>query len=136
MLLRTYAAVLADHSSQSIIEAAQRFTLGDVKDQSRTFAPSVAEFVQEVRLRQEMIDLKARPRIEPPKYRPGRQSPFEIAYQKKLSENSHLSVLLENIGYDEFRRLSRAGQIPVGAKWVAALGIVYGPEAERARHAA
>jgi len=48
-LLKTYRAVLGDIGSQAIVEAAQKFVTGDVKGQSLTFAPSVAEFVQEAR---------------------------------------------------------------------------------------
>ena len=74
--------------------------------------------------------MKARPRIAAPEYRPtgGSMPPFLVTRQRLLAENSHLPVLHENIGYDEFRKMSKARDIPVGAKWVAALGIIYGPE--------
>lgn len=118
-------------SDQAIIEAAERYGDGDVKDQSKKFAPTVPEFIEEVRRRQEYIELKARPRIAPPKYVPGPLAPFEIARQKAFSTYSHLPMLLENISYDEWRRLSSTKQVPTGAIWVAALGIVYGPQPAR-----
>lgn len=131
MLLRTYAAVLADNSEQSIIEAAQRYTTGDVEGQSRTFAPSVPEFVAEVRRREEYISLRNRPRLEAPKYRPGPLAPFEVRRQQALSRYAHLPVLFEDIGYDQWRKLSAAKEVPTGAIWVAALGMVFGPVPKR-----
>jgi hypothetical protein len=124
----TYKLALQDLSSQSVIEAAQRFTMGDVEGQSKTFAPSIAEFVTEARKRQEYIDLKAKPRLPAPRYFPGPLAPFQVRQQKRLSENSHLPVLFENINSDQWRKMSAAKEIPVGAKWCASLGIVYGPE--------
>lgn len=136
MLLRTYRAVLADSSSQSIIEAAQRFTTGKVDGQSKTFAPSVAEFVAEVERRQEYIDIKAKPALPPPRYFPGPLAPFQVLQQKRLAENSHLPVIAENVNYDQFRKMSAMKEIPVGAKWVASLGIVYAPAPKRMESAA
>lgn len=108
-----------------------RFISGDVQGQSKTFAPSIAEFVAEVRKRQEYIDLKAKPRLPGPRYFPGPLAPFQIRQQKRLSENSHLPVLHENISLDQWKRMSAAKEIPVGSKWLASLGIVYGPNAKQ-----
>lgn len=124
----TYEAVLQGLSPQAVIEAAQRYTMGDVQGQSKTFAPSVAEFVAEARQRQEYIDLKSKLRLPAPRYFPGPLAPFQVRQQKRLSENSHLPVLFESISYDQFRKMSAAKEIPVGATWVASLGIVFGPE--------
>lgn len=124
----TYEQVLQGLSPQSVIEAAQRFTMGDVQGQSKTFAPSIAEFVSEARLRQEYIDIKAKPRLPPPRYFPGPLAPFQVRQQKRLSENSHLPVLFEGINSDQWRKMSLAREIPAGSKWVASTGIVYGPE--------
>ncbi|TRD03813.1 hypothetical protein FJV76_14350 [Mesorhizobium sp. WSM4303] len=127
----TYEAVLANMSSQAVIEAAQRFIMGDVSEQSKTFAPSIAEFVAEARRRQEFIDLKAKPRLPAPRYFPGPLAPFQVRQQKRLAENAHLPILFENISYDQFRKMSAAKEIPVGATWCS-LGIVYGPDPKAA----
>jgi hypothetical protein len=122
----TYKLALQDLSSQAVIEAAQRFTMGDVPGQSKTFAPSIAEFVAEARLRQEYIEInkrRSRPAID---YRPGPLAPFQIRQQKRLAENAHLPVLYENKSYDEWRRLSAEKKLPIGATWCS-LGIIYGP---------
>lgn len=118
-------------SDQAIIEAAERFASGDVQEQSKKFAPSSAEFIEEVRRRQDYLSIKARPRIAAPTYTRGPMAPFEIKRQKALNEHAHRPVLLESVGYDDWRRLSGMKQVPTGAIWVASLGIVYGPEPTR-----
>lgn len=130
LLLASLDKLCAGMADQAIIEASERFAAGDVSDQSKKFAPSAPEFVEEVRRRQEYLELKARPRISSPAYTRGPLAPFEIKRQKALNTYSHLPVLLEGIGYDDWRRLSHQKQVPVGAIWVAALGIVYGPESK------
>lgn len=126
--MNTYEAVLRDASSPAVVEAAQRFTTGKVQGQSKTFAPSVAEFVAEVERRRELIDIKAKPRLPAPKYFPGPLAPFQIRQQKRLVENAHRPVLFENVNFDQWRKLSANREVPTGAIWVASLGIVYGPE--------
>lgn len=124
----TYEQVLQGISPQAVTEAAQRFTMGDVQGQSKTFAPSIAEFVAEARRRQEFIDIKRKPSLPAPRYFPGPLAPFQVRQQKRLSENAHLPILHKDISYDQWRKMSAAKEIPVGAKWIASSGIVYGPE--------
>jgi hypothetical protein len=62
--------------------------------------------------------------------------PFMVTRQRLLNENAHLPVLFEDVGYDQFRKLSSSKQIPIGAKWVAALGIIYGPPSVQRQQAA
>lgn len=129
VLLLTLAKLLDGLTDRAIIESAQRFASGDVPDQSMTFAPSAPEFVAECRKRQDILDAMARPRLPAPEYRPkSSMPPFMISQQKLLNANAHLPVLFEGIDYGTWCKLSKEKQVPVGAKWVAALGIVYGPE--------
>jgi hypothetical protein len=126
--MRTYEAALEGVSGQAIIDAAARFTKGEVAGQSRTFCPSLAEFVPEAKTRQELLNLASRPRIPAPTFHRGPLAPFQVAQQKAFAENSHLPVLFEDINFDQWKRMSKDQQVPPGSKWVAALGIVYGPE--------
>lgn len=64
----TYEAVLRDVSGQAVIEAAQRFTAGLVPDQSKTFAPSIAEFATEARRLHELIPYRYLPRLPAPEH--------------------------------------------------------------------
>lgn len=136
LTMATFEAALRDVTSQAVIEAAQRFTCGDVTGQSRTFAPSIAEFVQEARRIADLIPYRDRPRLPPPSHRPGPLAPFQVTQQRLRAENEHLPVLFEDVSYDRWRKLSADRQVPVGAKWVAALGIVYGPAPIAQRSAA
>jgi len=126
--LLTLDRLCAGLSDQAIIETADRFASGDVKDQSKKFPPTGPEFIEEVRRRQEYLDLKARPRLAPPTYTRGPLAPFEIGRQRALARHSNRPVLMENIQLDEFRRLCAAKQLPLDALYACTLGIVYGPE--------
>lgn len=109
----------------AVIEAARRFTMGDVQGQSKTFAPSIAEFVTEARQRQEYINIKAKPRI--PVYRHHTGSPFYVRQEKTRTKYSECPILAENVGLDEYRR--RVREFPEGHAWIAALATVFGPPA-------
>jgi hypothetical protein len=138
VLLLTLERLLAGLSDQAIVRAADRYAGGDVPGQSKTFAPSGPEFVDEVRRCQEVLEIKARPRLPAPTYRSGSggMPPFMVTRQRLLNENAYLPVLFEDVGYDQFRKLSSSKQIPIGAKWVAALGIIYGPPSVQRQQAA
>lgn len=55
-------------------------------------------------------------------------APFQVLKNKKLNEYRDHPVLHENVSHDEWRKLSRAKEVPVGAVWVACLQTVYGPK--------
>lgn len=129
--LLTLDKLLVEQSDIAIIEAAARFAAGDVPDQSKTYPPTGPEFVAEVRKQQEILDIKAKPRLPAPKYFPGPLAPFQVRQQKRLSENAHLPVLFEGISFDQWRKMSAGKEIPVGAKWTSG-GIVYGPDPKKA----
>ena len=128
-LLLTYEQALTGVGDAAVEETCRRFIAGDVQGQSKTFAPSVAEFVTEARKRQEIIDTLARPRLSAPTYIRG-QAPFEILRQKALTKFQDCPILHENISHAEFMALSKTGKIPVGAVWSAATCHVYGGNAE------
>lgn len=113
LLYATLDKLLVGLSNQATIEAAERFAAGDVAGQSKKYAPSVPEFVEEVRRRQAYIDARNRPRLPPPTYERGPLVPFEVNRQKAIAENAHLSVLVDVATYDQFRKLSSTNQLPV-----------------------
>lgn len=92
----TYESVLAGMSSRAVIEAAQRFVMGDVQGQSKTFAPSVAEFVAEARKRQEYLELLARPKLAIPQRFTREPTPDE-----KLRVGFKMKVLTESRNHPE-----------------------------------
>jgi hypothetical protein len=129
LTMGTYEAVLQGISPQAVTEAAQRFTMGDVPGQSKTFAPSIAEFVTEARRRQEYIDMKARPRLSAPPGYSG--TPWHIRQEKARTKYQECPIIKENVSYDEFRKMSASGEVPVGGAWIASIQTVYGPPAEQ-----
>lgn len=136
LLFETLGRLCESQTDQAIIRAAECFAAGDVPEQSMKFAPSGPEFVAEARKQQEYLEIKARPRLPAPTYRPGPLAPFQIRQQRILAENSHLPVLFEDVSFDVWKKLSAGKQIPAGAKWCAALGIVYGPAPKQIQQAA
>ncbi len=127
ILLGTLERLLLGADDDAIVAAADRFAAGNVPEQSKKFAPSGPEFVDEVKRQHDMLAIRARPRLPAPSYRPGPLAPFEIARQKSFAENSELPVLFENISFDEWKKMSKQQQVPAGSKWVASTGTVYGP---------
>jgi hypothetical protein len=129
-LLLTYEQALTGVGDAAVDQACRRFISGDVPGQSKTFAPSIAEFVTEARQRQEYIDLKARPRLPAPRYFPGPLAPFQVRQEKRRAENADRPVIEANVPLDRFVALSRAKQLPTDAIWVATMGIL-GPKQQQ-----
>lgn len=123
--MSAYELAVAGLSSQAITEAAQRFISGVVEGQSIDFAPAAPRFALEARQRQEYIDLKAKPRI--PVYRHHTGAPFYMRQEKTRTKYMDHRIIAENVGYDQWCRLSRGKEVPVGAIWVASLGTVFAP---------
>lgn len=126
---------MGDVSAAAITEAAQRFVSGSIDGQSKTFAPSVAEFVDAAKRQAEIIEMRDRPRLPAPDYRTG-LSQFERTRAKARADNAHLPILFTDVSYDQWRLKSIRREVPVGAKWVACLATVYGPEPRRQQEAA
>lgn len=131
LTMGTYEAVLQGLSPQAVTEAAQRFTMGDVQAQSKTFAPSIAEFVTEARKRQDIIDTLARKPKQLVHYRNDHLRPFEILRQKALTKFQDCPIIKEDVGHTEFQAMSKAQQVPVGGGWCAATCTVYAPPFEQ-----
>lgn len=134
-LLLTYEEDLTGVSDLAIVETAARYRRNEIPEQNRTFAPSVAEFVTSARNQHGIIEARQRPRLPPPPIRRGPLAPFEVAKQQTLAKYAGRPVLVPDATLDQFRRMSRAGELPEGATWVAIIGIV-GPEPKNARAAA
>lgn len=71
-LLLTYDEDLVGVSEQAICEAAVRFRRGLVEGQSKTFAPSIAEFCVEARKIADILPFRDRRSIPPPRNEPFR----------------------------------------------------------------
>lgn len=127
----TYEQALTGVGDAAVDEACRRFIAGDVQAQSKTFAPSIAEFVTEARKRQDIIDTLARKPKQLVHYRNDHLRPFEILRQKALTKFQDCPVIKENVSHTEFQAMSKAQQVPVGGGWCAATCTVYGPPFEQ-----
>lgn len=124
--LRTFDSVLDGIPGPVITEVAKRFTSGDVDGQSRTFAPSVAEFTQEARRLADLRQYRNRPALPAPeKYRG--TPPFMVRQEQAKTRFAGWTVFKENVGYDEARNLSKSRELPVGAVWSGCLGTIFLP---------
>lgn len=123
LTMATYEAALRDVTSQAVIEAAQRFTCGDVAGQNRTFAPSIAEFVQEARRIADLIPYRNRPRLPPPPEAPRQH--FSREHRTRMGlKMSLLSAGLERRqvtrvseanrrGLDDLKALAQEWGVPI-----------------------
>jgi hypothetical protein len=82
-LLLTYDEDLTGISDQAICETAQRYRRGDIPDQNKTFAPSIAEFVASARRQEEYVSNRNKPRLPPPVLKP---CPPEPPRQERTEE--------------------------------------------------
>lgn len=128
LLLDSYMQLLTDLSNEAVVRAVRRFLAGDVPDQHMTFAPSVPEFVREAKNCEQYLLALSSPKRPALEYARGELAPFQRRLNKCRAENAHLPVLHENVTYEQFKTFSASKQIPIGAKWVASLGVIFGPE--------
>ncbi|TGR83028.1 hypothetical protein EN866_34430 [Mesorhizobium sp. M2D.F.Ca.ET.223.01.1.1] len=128
LTVSAYELAVRDVSSQAIIETCQRFISGRVEEQSMDFAPAPPRFGQEARRRQE--DLSRKRSLPAPRYFPGPLAPFQIRQEKRRAEYADRQVIEANAPLDRFIALSRSKQLPVGAIWVACMGIL-GPKPQQ-----
>ncbi|TGR82327.1 hypothetical protein EN866_34855 [Mesorhizobium sp. M2D.F.Ca.ET.223.01.1.1] len=128
VLIRTFGSVLDGQSPAIIIETAKRYSSGEVEGASDQFAPTPAEFAKEVRRRAELkADIGRQRSLPAPRYFPGPLAPFQIRQEKRRAENADRPVIEAHAPLDRFIALSRSKQLPVGAIWVACMGIL-GPK--------
>jgi len=116
-----------DISDRAIQEACSRFMAGEVGARDTTFAPSIAEFIIEAKRIQEALPLRDVKRIAAPiePYRSTGPAPFQIAKQRAIDRFLGRNILHKDVSFDEFKHMSKAGELPVGATWSAALGNIY-----------
>lgn len=115
----TYDQALTGIEDRAIEEAASRFITGDVPSQSRTFAPSVAEFVQEARKIHQILPYRGRPQLAPP----ARQHYREPSPAERIRMGFKMSVLSAGIGMgrvDDVADANRKGieaMVALGHQW-------------------
>ena len=129
--MKTYEAVLRGFPVGAITEAAHRFTAGLVEGQNRSFAPSTAEFMVQVRKIDEIQALQRdrpkMPQISAQPYHSTGRAPFEIEAEKLRQKYANREILKVGVSYDQWRSMRH--ELPHGHTWIGALnGTIFGPE--------
>lgn len=127
--VRAYLLGLNKLPGWAITEAVSAFIEGRVERPSRRIGilPTVEELATEARKAVEREGAKQQSAAQFAR-RPIERVPFLEKLERKRAEYANRPVLFTNVDLDKWRALSKSGQLPVGAKWVAMLGTVYGPE--------
>lgn len=133
LTLDTFDRILEGVPDEIIIDTVKRFLAGAVADQSLRFAPSIAEFSREARRIADMRSFAARPRLDPPKFPSTGKLPFEIAAEKArykfrdwdVFDSKEHGVSNGSASLEKFRSLWKAGHLPIGSTWSAALGTIF-----------
>lgn len=118
-LLLTFEQVLSGVSDQSITETATRFCSGLVEGQSRTFAPSVAEFSTEARRWDGLMPYRNRAALPKPSRDPWTPQPKE----NRVRMGFKMSVLSAGISLGQVERVAEANNrglddmIALGQLW-------------------
>jgi hypothetical protein len=130
LTLDTFERILDGVPDQVIIDTVKRFLAGDVADQSIRFAPSIAEFNREARRIADLRSYAEKPRLPSPKnYRSTGLLPFEMRAEQHRQKFEGWDMVAENVSYDRFWSMHKAGELPEGSTWSAALnGKVFVPK--------
>lgn len=116
-----YVTALKGFTQEAIVAGVSRFLRGECEEVSQKFCPHPPELAAIIRRTVHTVAQKTT-------YRPVERVPFLERIERKRREYAHRPILFTDVSYDQWRMLSRSGQVPVGGVWVASLGTVYGPE--------
>lgn len=126
VLLATFEKACADFDPGVIQEVAARYADGRVEGQRTDFAPTVAQFATEARRIADLWQYRNRPALPAPSHYRS-TPPFMVRTEQARTRFAGWSVFKADVGYDEARNLSKAGQLPVGATWCSALATIFLP---------
>lgn len=62
--------------------------------------------------------------------------PYVRQRQKEAARRSDLPIIMQDASFEDFKRMSKAHELPAGASWVASTNTIYGPRPVRHRVAA
>lgn len=126
VLLATFEKACAGFDPGVIQEVAARYTDGRVEGQRTDFAPTVAQFATEARRLADLRQYRNRPALPAPS-RYSSTPPFIVRKEQAKTKFAGWTVFKTDVGYDEARNLSKAGQLPVGATWSGCLATIFLP---------
>lgn len=130
----TYRAALDDFSEEAITKTCGRFVGGIVGGVNKAFAPSLAQFCEEAREVTETIRIMNQPRVAPPAV--GRRPDLMAKAERQRAAHQNRRILAENVNHEMYLKMVKRRELAPGTRWVAALGIIYGPEPKAGEEAA
>lgn len=129
--IQDYCETAAKFQTSVAIDVVSRFCDGDVEGQSRTFVPSIPDFVHEARRLAEIRQYRALPPVpRPTRYHAQTvaELPCIIRHKQRVEQLSHRDVLYKDANLDRYVSLSRARGLPEGATWYWGTQCIYGPD--------
>jgi hypothetical protein len=123
VLLRVYIEDTAHIPDNIVALTAVRFRQGRIPKQSKQYAPTPAQFIEEAEQEHRLETLRNRPRVEPPAI--VRRGDFFKRIDAKRALYSNFPVLFENIGHDDYQKMMARKSLPNPHFWVAHTGVIY-----------
>ena len=122
LLLRTYQEMLKGFSDDIICEICRRYVSGEVQDQHKAFAPSVAEFVQSAR---DLVATRAALKKSIYRQAPVESEPIQIKVARAKRNYEGRALLAKGLDLKQFAWKLQKGELPLTCEFVAVLGAVY-----------
>jgi hypothetical protein len=122
-LFRIYVADTAHIAPQHVIDTAARFRQGRVPKQSKQFAPTPAQFIEEAEEAEKLERLRNRIPIAPPKA--VHLGGYFQRLQAKRDEYAGFPVLFYGLSHDQYRKMYARKAISNPHFWVAHTGDVH-----------
>jgi len=122
-LLRIYFGDTKHIDQKIVAETATRFRQGRVPKQSKQFAPTPAQFIEEAEEAEKLERLRNRKPLPPPQFIQ-RGSYFKRLEAKKALYSA-FEILFEDIGHKDYQKLLAGNKLPHPHFYVAHTGIIY-----------
>lgn len=122
-LLRIYFEDTKHIEPHIVAETATRFRQGRVPKQSKQFAPTPAQFIEEAEDAENLERLRSRKPLPPP-VSVQRGSYFQRLEAKK-AQYASFEILYEGIDHKTYQKMLAGRKLPNPHFWVAHTGIVY-----------
>jgi hypothetical protein len=122
-LFRIYVADTAHIAPEHVVATAARFRQGRVPKQSKQFAPTPAQFIEEAEEAEKLERLRNRIPIAPPKA--VQRGGYFQRLQAKRDEYRAFSIIQEGVGHDLYQKLLQRKALPNPHFWVAHTGVIY-----------
>lgn len=126
----TFEDGCAEFPSEAVVQSARRFRNGDVSKQSKTRAPTLAEFRDECHVRVSYLELKNKPAprtLAIPNFNNMTPAEWRLEKLRTEMEGRGLHLVASNIALDAFKTIVARNITPPGTQWQ--MGQIWSPTA-------